>query len=221
MLVSQIREPIPRDLAAWKDRVDKIVKMSTLVLKPFYAYPTFKYESSHTNIYDALHVTLLDSLKSVLSRIYTEENQVAVFTRLEYNAALSQMVYLVYLVYKVPSFDESHARLGEQPWHDRWTFFKEKPWTRRVLEWIALGNNPNRGLKLMCPMDIMNISPLMRTAWWIEEHLRALFEINALDISSEWDPCLGTVCLSVLVPKYVTWDKSFTMSLSMLKDSEE
>ena len=60
----------------------------------------------------------------------------------------------------------------------------------------------------------------MRVAWWIEDKLRVLLNVRALDLSAEWNPLLGCLCLSVYVPKQVKWREDFTKSLEALENNE-
>jgi hypothetical protein len=57
----------------------------------------------------------------------------------------------------------------------------------------------------------------MRLAWWIEDKLRFLLSAKTLDLSAEYNPALGAVCLSVLIPKEVKWDPVYTASLEALE----
>lgn len=177
MLLREASQPLPNDLAAWKEKADRIVKIGTMIFKPFYDKPWFKYERVHERIYESMHVNLLDSLKDVVSRIYSSEDQTSVFTRLEFDPVRKSMVYLVYCMQKTPAFDEVLARFKEAPFFDRWTFYYQKSWTKRVLEWIPHTDETDRSSKLIFPGDLLYVSPLMRMGWWVEEHLRAILQV--------------------------------------------
>jgi hypothetical protein len=82
MLIHETQQPLSTDLAAWKEKADRIVKIGTMIFKPFYDKPWFKYEKVHERIYESMHVNLLESLKDAVTRIYSSGDQTSVFTRL-------------------------------------------------------------------------------------------------------------------------------------------
>jgi hypothetical protein len=60
--VREASEKVPVDLFAWKKKADKLLKIASLVLKPFYVSPKFTVVSSDGNESKSLHVSLLPSL---------------------------------------------------------------------------------------------------------------------------------------------------------------
>jgi hypothetical protein len=65
---------------------------------------------------------------------------------------------------------------------------------------------------------LMSVHPMARLGWWIEEKMRALLNVEAIDISTDFDPMLSGCCLSVFVPSNVTWPSEWTLDLKMLEE---
>ena len=194
-----------------------MLKISTLVLKPFYISPSFAYRECHNPV-SCMHVSLLPSLKQQLSEMTSDDDVINVFSRLEWNPVSRKMAYCVYLVQKSPVYDEFVHRLKEEPWHDRWPEYRQQPWVRSALEWISAKEAPDRGLRLSCPTMLLSVHPMVRACWWIEDKLRALLGVQTIDISSDYHPMLYGCCLSVIVPSYVEWPADWTMDLARLQD---
>jgi hypothetical protein len=95
--------------------------------------------------------------------------------------------------------------------------FHDAPWTKQSVHWIEDRADAQRGLNLATPLNIMSISPWMRLAWWIEDKMRTMLGVEAVDLNAEFNPLLQCACLSLYVPKQVAVCADFVQDLLQLE----
>jgi hypothetical protein len=217
MIVRESMTPKAKDVFEWKRQADKVVSIGTMLLKPVDNVLIRRVKSGHEDPSASEHILLLPSFKQMLtSWIDSGANGLVWASRLEWDASLSRMAYLVYAADLVRTDASMIEPLKETPWHDRWSFFTEHPWTRDCIQWISPAGPPDQGTEFVAPVSLGAASPLTRLLWWVERQLRTMLGVKTTDVRVDYDPHLACACASFYLPKSAKVPAEWTVDWKQL-----